>query len=63
MKNFIEINEHRIRKNVVKEYKPSGETKLILYFSTSRYKVENITFEFKSRDERDEVLEMLDDSL
>lgn len=63
MKNFIELNEHRIRKTSIKEYKPIGATKLTIYFSHSRHKVESLVFDFGDQEIRDEKLEILDNIL
>ena len=60
MKDFIKIQEIRIRKGNIKKYSPQGETKLNIYFSTSRDKVEYLPFIFDYIEERDEVLDLLD---
>lgn len=63
MKNFIKIQNHRIRKSSIKEYKPMANNSIIIYFSNSRYKIESIVFKFSSEDEVNENLELLDNQL
>lgn len=60
MKDFIKINQERIRKNTIKKYQPFGERKLNVYYNTSRYKMELQTFDLTDKQKRDECLEMLD---
>lgn len=60
MKDFIKIQNERIRKNTIKKYQPFGEKKLNVYYNTSRYKVELQIFDFDSPENRDNVLETLD---
>ena len=60
MKEFIRIQENRIRKTNIKKYSPLGDKRINVYFSTSRYKIELETFNFESTESRDEVLIELD---
>lgn len=60
MKDFIKIQNERIRKNTIKKYQPFGEKKLNVYYNTSRYKIELQVFDFESSFTRDQVLENLD---
>lgn len=46
MADFIKIQNERIRKNTIKKYQPYGETKINVYYNTSRYKIEVQTFTF-----------------
>lgn len=63
MKDFVKIQEKRIRKAAVKKYCPLGEDKLNIYYSTSRYKTELETFKFDTKEERDDALYELDNIL
>lgn len=60
MKDFIKIQNERIRKNTIKKYQPFGEKKLNLYYNTSRYKIELQVFDFDSVENRNDALETLD---
>jgi hypothetical protein len=60
--DFIRINDIRLRVSSIKKYCPSGDTKLNIYYNTSRYKVEVETFTFTT-EHRNEVLEQLDNLL
>ena len=60
MENFITIGTERFRKTTIKRYRPLESFKLIIYFNSSRYKVESQTFEFSSYAEREMVLNSLD---
>ena len=60
MKDFIKIGEDRIRKNTVKKYKPIGDLKVMIYYNTSRYKIESESFAFMTKGLRDEFIEELD---
>ena len=60
MKDFIILLSTRIRKNTIKQYKPIGETKVNIYYSVSRYKVEVETFDFITKKKRTAILEYLD---
>ena len=57
MKDFIKINDTRIRKSTVKKYGPIGDSSINIYFSTSRYKIDVETFKCNNRKE---MLEYLD---
>ena len=60
MKEFIKINDTRIKKTTIKKYVPYGERKINIYFSPSRNKLDFETFDFFSEDERTKILEYLD---
>lgn len=60
IKTFIKIKESRIRLTNIKRYQPHGDKKLIIYYNTSRSKIENETFAFESKASREEVLDLLD---
>lgn len=60
MQNFISINDVRIHKSTIKKYAPNGESKLNLYYSPSRNRMDVETFTFDSEKERDKMLETLD---
>ena len=59
-KDFILIKEQRVRKTMIKKYSPLGEKKLNVYFNVSRYKVELETYSFESKEEREDMIELLD---
>lgn len=60
MKDFIKIQNERIRKNTIKKYQPFGEKKLNVYYNTSRYKIELQVFDFDYVESRNDALETLD---
>ena len=60
MKDFIKINQERVRKSTIKKYQPFGELRLNVYFNVSRYKIEVETFDFESTEKRDSMVELLD---
>lgn len=60
MTNFISINEVRIHKNTIKKYCPNGDTKLNIYYNTSRTKIEVEIFSFDTKEERNNMLFLLD---
>jgi len=60
MKDFIKINEERVRKSTIKKYQPFGTLRLNVYFNVSRYKIEVEMFDFRTTEERDSVVELLD---
>jgi hypothetical protein len=60
MKDFIKIQEKRIRKNTIKSYSPFGDSRINIYFNVSRYKIELETFDFKNEQKRNSQLELLD---
>lgn len=60
MADFILIKDRRIRKTNIKEYFPSGEDRLTVYFSISRYKIDMEVYKFSFKEERDELLDTLD---
>jgi hypothetical protein len=57
MKDFIKINNTRLKKSSIKKYTPVGKDSINIYFSTSRYKVDVETFKC---DFREAMLEYLD---
>lgn len=59
-KDFIKIQNQRIRKSAIKKYSPMNEKRLNMYFNVSTYKVEFETFVFQNAQERDEIVETLD---
>lgn len=63
MKNFVNIQGDRLRKNTIKRLKPIGDTKINVYFNTSRDKRELETYSFNTLKDRDEELALLDDEL
>ena len=63
MKDFVKINETRIRKNTIKRFSPVGDTKVNVYFNTSRYRVDVETFDLKTKKARKDVLDLLDSLL
>ena len=60
MKNFIKIQDDRIKANTIKKFKPVGETQLNIYFNTSRDKIQNLIYTFPDRKSRDEIIAELD---
>lgn len=63
MKNFVSINNVRILKSAIKKYTPQGDTKLLIHYSPSRNRTDYESFTFDSKEERDEILELLDNIL
>jgi hypothetical protein len=63
MKNFILINSTRIIKSSIKRYCPVDDTKIALYYTTSRSKIENEMFDMETKDEQLRMLEELDSLL
>ena len=60
MADFVLIKERRIRKTNIKEYYPLENNKLGVYFSISRYKIDKEVYNFSSEEDRDKVLDILD---
>jgi len=60
MGKFIKIKETRYSKNTIKKYKPINTKTIILYFNSSRYKVECETIIFTNKRQRDDVINELD---
>lgn len=63
MKNFIKIRDTRLRKSTIKKYAPSGELSIIIFYGTSRYKVESEVFKFTTNLNRNIELDLLDQNL
>jgi hypothetical protein len=59
-KDFIKINDDRIRLNTIKKYKSNGLKSLVIYYNTSRYKIEMEIFKFKTPMLLDDKLNELD---
>jgi hypothetical protein len=60
MQNFVNIKGIRIRKTSIKKYSPQGETKINIYYNTSRYKIDLEIIDVKNKVARDEILEVMD---
>ena len=60
MKDFIKIQNVRLRKSSIKKYAPLQDTKVNIYFSVSRYKTDLETFTFESQSDRNNFIEELD---
>ena len=60
MKNFISLNDTRIRLTTIKKYKPLGEDKIVIYYGTSRFKLESEIFTYPDKYERNNMLNILD---
>jgi len=60
---FIQIKSDRIRISSIKKYRPVAENKLVVWFSTSRYKVENETYTFETEEELRQTVDFLDTKL
>jgi len=60
MRDFITIQETRIRINTIKRYKPVGLLSLNIYYSASKSRIDMEAFMFKSEKDRNEMLEILD---
>lgn len=63
MTNFIGIQETRILKSSIKRYAPNGETKLNIYYTAGRAKVDCETFTYATKEERDDIIDHLDSVL
>lgn len=60
MQNFVNIKEIRIRKTTIKKYAPNGQTKINIWYNTSRYKIDLETINLENEIVRDEILEVMD---
>lgn len=60
MTQFVSINGTRIRISTIKRYAPISDTKLAVYYSASRSKIEQEIFKFDDQASRDEMLETID---
>lgn len=63
MKNFIKINDIRLRINTIKRYAPLEDKVIVVYYSSSRYKIDKETFTFTDVKERDMYINILDELL
>lgn len=61
MKPFIKIQETRIRLSTIKKYKPVNEKNLSIYYSNSRYKVDNEIFVFDDIESMQIIILKLDE--
>lgn len=59
-KVFIKMNDDRIRLSVIKKYKAMNDLSLIIYYSTSRDRVDPTVYKFFSKAKRNAKLESLD---
>ena len=57
-KDFIVVQNARIRKSIIKFYEPINDANLIIHYNVSR--TEKKVFKFNSGKERDEIVELLD---
>ena len=60
MKEFVLINETRIRKSTIKRYLPYREDRITIYYSPSRNKLDYETHTFTSKEDRDDTMDYLD---
>lgn len=60
MRDFLKLNDERIRKNTIKKYQPFSEKKIKVYYNTSRYKIEVQVFGYATESLRNEAIEYLD---
>ena len=60
MRDFVKINETRLRKNTIKRYIPTDEKRITVYYSPSRNKVDFESFVFDSTEKRNEMISELD---
>ena len=60
MKEFVKINDTRIRKNTINRYIPMDRNKITVYYSPGRNKVDFESFPFSTLEDRDKMLEELD---
>jgi hypothetical protein len=60
MKEFIQIDKYRIRKNCIKKYVPEGTHQLNIYYSPSRNKIDVEILKFTSTKARNAALSELD---
>lgn len=60
MSKFVKIKETRFFKGSIKKYKPLNKKQIMLYFNTSRYKIECETIWFESEQKRNECINELD---
>ena len=60
MKTFVKINDVRLVKSSIKKYTPNGKTKINVYYSPSRNKIDVEIFTFITQKERDKIIDILD---
>ena len=60
MTKFIKILDSRIILTSIKRYTPLRSDTIVLYYTSSRQKVENEAFLFETEKERDSMLDILD---
>lgn len=60
MNKFINILDSRIILTSIKRYKPLNDVSLVIYYTSSRQKIDNEIFTFQTEQERDSVLNTLD---
>ena len=60
MKEFIRINEMRLRRSTIKRYTPTEKNRITVYYSASRNKVDFESFSFVTSEDRDNALFELD---
>jgi hypothetical protein len=60
MKEFVKLNDERIRRTTIKKYLPFGTDQVNVYFNTSKQNVDVQTFKFENEKSRDSVVENLD---
>ena len=63
MTNFILIKDARILRSTIKRYQPLNECDLTIYFSASRNKLDREVFKFDTKQERNDVIKLLDSIL
>ena len=63
MSKFINIQDSRIVLTSIKRYKPLNEVTLVIYYTSSRQKIDNEMFTFQTEEERNEMLSILDTAL
>ncbi len=60
--NFIKMpNGTRIRQSKIQKYSPLNRTGISVYYTASRYKVDNEIFEFETEQKRNEFLLQMDE--
>jgi len=63
MKQFIQILKTRIRISTIKRYKENGETSITIVYNSSVNRPELEVFRFETIEERNKILETLDNIL
>lgn len=63
MKDFVIINQTRIRKSIIKCYLPVNETYLKVVYTPSRTQPNNEVFQFPTQEDRDNMVSFLDNVL